>query len=367
MKKNNNKMVAIAMSGGIDSAVAAFLLQGKYQIFGLTMFSGSFGKSAIKNAKIICQRLKIPHYVVNLEKEFKREIIKPFAKEYANGRTPNPCIWCNEKIKFGLLLKKAEKLGANFLATGHYARITREISNFKFQISNKSQITNSKNRTIYKLLKAKDKAKDQSYFLYRLKQSQLKKIIFPLGDLTKEEVKKIAVKNKLLIKEQKESHEICFIPDNDYRKFLKNNLRRKTKKGVIKNLRGKIIGEHQGLPFYTVGQRKGLIKGQKRPFYVVKMDNGNNTLTVGGEKDLYQKEFTVGRINWLDGKEIKNKKKITVKIRYCHPDILVDFLKWQQNGKLDVKLKKPQKAVTPGQSAVFYNKDEVLGGGVIEK
>ena len=360
-------MVAIAMSGGIDSAVAAFLLQGKYQIFGLTMFLGSFGKSAIKNAKIICQRLKIPHYVVNLEKEFKREIIKPFTKEYANGRTPNPCIWCNEKIKFGLLLKKAEKLGANFLATGHYARITREISNFKFQISNKSQITNSKNRTIYKLLKAKDKAKDQSYFLYRLKQSQLKKIIFPLGDLTKEEVKKIAVKNKLLIKEQKESHEICFIPDNDYRKFLKNNLRRKTKKGVIKNLRGKIIGEHQGLPFYTVGQRKGLIRGQKRPFYVVKMDNGNNTLTVGGEKDLYQKEFTVGRINWLDGKEIKNKKKITVKIRYCHPDILVDFLKWQQNGKLDVKLKKPQKAVTPGQSAVFYNKDEVLGGGVIEK
>lgn len=366
MVKIKREKVAVAMSGGIDSSVAAFLLQKKYQVFGITMLLGPFGRQTAKNAKSICQKLKIPHYIVNLEKEFKKEIIQPFCREYANGITPNPCVWCNEKIKFGILLKKAKELGAKYLATGHYARLRREIPNSKFQISNKFKIINSKNQTIYKLLKAKDKSRDQSYFLYRLKQNQLRKVIFPLGDLTKDEVKKIAVKNRLMIRKQKESREICFIPDNNYRQFLKRSLQKKIKRGPIKDLKNRIVGEHQGLPFYTIGQRRGLIRGQKNPVYVIKVDRKSNTLIVGQKKDLYQKRVILKDINWLTGKKLNKGEEVMVKIRYRHPAVLARILRQIKSSRgLEMEFKKPQRAVTPGQSAVFYSDDEILGGGII--
>jgi len=348
-RKKNKKKVAVAMSGGVDSSVAAFLLRKKYDIFGLTMYPGPFGKTAVKNARIICRKLKIHHYVVNLEKEFKKEIIRPFCREYLKGKTPNPCIWCNNKIKFGLLLSQAKKLGADYLATGHYARL---------------RFRRTKSETICRLLKSKDKTRDQSYFLYRLRQSQLKKIIFPLGDLTKNKVKEIAMENNLIINNQKESREICFIPNNDYRCFLRDNLRKGIKKGLIEDGRGVVIGEHQGLPFYTIGQRKGLLNGERKPVYVTKIDYKNNTLIVGRKNDLYRKEFTIENVNWLHKGKTENSKEIKIKIRYRHPAASVEFFR-QRRGRLDIKLKRPQRAVTPGQSAVFYQRDQVLGGGII--
>jgi len=365
-KNKESSIVAVAMSGGVDSSVAAFLLLKKYQVFGLTMLLGDFERQAVRDAKIICRRLRIPHYTVNLKNEFKKRIIQPFCREYLNGKTPNPCVWCNEKIKFGLLLKRARKLGADYLATGHYARVTREFSIPNSQFSK------------FVLKKAKDETRDQSYFLYRLKQNQLKRIIFPLGDLTKNEVKRIAAKNNLAIKGQKESREICFIPDNDYRNFLRKFFKKSAvkdsrlcdfcgiKNGPIKDLQSCILGEHRGLPFYTVGQRKGLLSGLNRPFYVIKIDKKNNALIVGREKDLYKKYFSIKDINWLNREKIKKDGKITVKIRYQHPDVLVKFSERILSAKeLKAEFKRAQRAVTPGQSAVFYAGEEVLGGGII--
>ena len=343
------------MSGGIDSSVAAFLLQKKHQVFGITMYLGFFHKQAVSRAKTICQRLKIPHHVINLEKEFQKEIINPFIKEYCQARTPNPCILCNQRIKFGHLLKAAQGLGADYLATGHYARIQR---------------TNNQ----YILKKAKYKNRDQSYFLYRLSQKQLKKIIFPLGNMSKVQIRKISLQNNLYFKDQKESREICFIPDNDYRRFLKNNSTLCCRKGYFKDLKGNVLGEHQGSAFYTIGQRKGLISGSKSPLYVVQMNAKENTIILGHEKSLYQKQLIVKNITWIDKQfpiEIKNgsikAKDITIKIRYRHKPakiskIILDEVRLHQ---VKIEFKKAQRAITPGQSIVVYRNEEVLGGGII--
>ena len=345
------------MSGGIDSSVAAFLLQKKYQIFGITMFLGSFHKQAVSRAKTICQRLKIPHHVIDLEKTFQKEIINPFVKEYYQSRTPNPCVWCNKRIKFGHLLEAAQELGADYLATGHYARLRREIRNPKSQILNM----------------AKYKNRDQSYFLYRLSQKQLKKILFPLGNMSKTQVEKIATENNLCFKNQKESREICFIPDNDYRKFLQNNHYRH-KEGIIKDLKGNILGKHKGLPFYTIGQRKGLISGSKFPLYVIQINAKENTIILGPGKYLCQKQLIAGNITWTNNQfpiEIKKglikAEDMTVKIRYRHKPakiskIILDEVRPHQ---VKIEFKKAQRAITPGQSVVIYRNEQVLGGGII--
>jgi len=352
---SNKKRVAVAMSGGIDSSVAAFLLQKKYQVFGITMFLGSFHKQAVERAKTICNRLKISHHVIDLEQEFQKEIINPFVSEYCQARTPNPCILCNQRIKFGHLLKVAQDLGADYLATGHYARI-REINNQ------------------YILKKAKYKKRNQSYFLYRLSQAQLKKIIFPLGNMSKAQVEKIALQNNLYFQNQKESREICFIPDNDYRKFLENNSFSCYKQGPIKDLKGNVLGKHNGLPFYTIGQRKGLVSGSKSPLYVVKIDKKENTIVLGPEKSLYKKQLVAKNIIWSNNQlpaEIKNglikNKDITVKIRYRHKPaqiskIILDEVRPHQ---VKIEFKKAQRAITPGQSMVIYKGEQVLGGGII--
>jgi len=356
MRKNN---VAVAMSGGIDSSVVAFLLQKKHQVFGITMYLGSFHKQAVSRAKTICQRLKISHYVINLEKEFQKEIINPFISEYYHSRTPNPCILCNQKIKFGHLLEAAQELGADYLATGHYARLRREIRNPKSEILNM----------------AKYKNRDQSYFLYRLSQKQLKKIIFPLGNMSKKQVQKIAQQNNLYFKNQKESREICFIPDNDYRKFLENDSLSRYKEGLIKDLKGDVLGQHKGLSFYTIGQRKGLVSGSKSPLYVVQIDKKKNTIVLGPEKSLYQKQLIVKNITWIDKQfliEIKNgsikAKDITVKIRYRHKPAKISKIILDEvgHGQVKIEFKKAQRAITPGQSVVIYKGEQVLGGGIIK-
>lgn len=344
MNKKNNKKVAIAMSGGIDSSVAAFLLkEKKYQVFALTMNLGPFSKELIKQSKKISTKLNIKHYFIDLEKEFKDKIINPFCLKYSQGKTPNPCIWCNKMIKFDVLLKKAQQLGADYLATGHYSQI-KTINNQQY------------------LLRAKDKTRDQSYFLYRLSSKQLENIIFPLARIKKKKVKKIAQKKGLDLG-KKESREICFV-QNDYQDFIKNNCSLDFSPGLIKNKKGEILGKHQGLPFYTIGQRKGLIRGQKNPVYVIKIDKQTNCLVVGEEKDLFKKELIAKNISWVN-KEPDFPLRAKAKIRYRHNPAQAIITKTSKE-ELKVEFKKAQRAITPGQSIVFYQKNIVLGGGIIK-
>jgi len=352
------------MSGGIDSSVAAFLLQKKYQVFGITMYLGFFHKQAVERAKIICQRLKISHHVIDLQKEFQKEIINPFIKEYCQSRTPNPCVLCNQKIKFGRLLKVAQDLDADYLATGHYACLRQETLNSKSLPAGRQDEI---------LKKAKYKNRDQSYFLYRLSQKQLEKIIFPLGNMSKTQVEKIAIQNNLYFKNQKESREICFIPDNNYRRFLENNCSC-CKEGIIKDLKGNALGKHKGLPFYTIGQRKGLISGSESPLYVIQINKSKNTIILGPEKSLYKKQLVAKNITWTNNqfpREIKNglikAKDITVKIRHRHQPAKISKIILMQVRPAQVKIefKKAQRAITPGQSMVIYKEEQVLGGGII--
>jgi len=364
------KKVVVAMSGGVDSSVAAALLKrAGFNLIGVFMkfwrdagFSENrcCSSEAEKRARKVAKILKIPFYVFNFEKEFKKRIVNCFLKEYKKGKTPNPCVVCNKEIKFGLLLEKALALDADFVATGHYTRLRRE-----FPIS-KSQFPN------IKLLKGKDKEKDQSYFLWKLNQNQLNRILFPIGDYTRSEVEKLAKKFRLPVLSAKKSVEICFIKStvND---FLKKHL--KEKPGKIITREGKIIGKHQGLWFYTIGQRKG-IKLPSGPYYVIAKDFKKNLLMVSkNEKDLAKKELTAQNVNWIHpvkcrgaaiSRDPKLFNRVKAKIRYRHgaASAIVYKLK-TKNYKLTFS--KPQRAITPGQSVVFYKGDELLGGGTIER
>lgn len=350
--------VICAMSGGVDSSVAAALLKeaGDFEVIGVFMkfWSGSSKNSSLKTwnrccsleaekrARLIASKLGIPFYVLRLEKEFKKKIVDYFLKEYKAGRTPNPCVICNKEIKFGLLLKKALALDTNFIATGHYACLKG-------------------GRQGIKLIKSKDRNKDQSYFLWKLNQKQLNYILFPVGGYTKTEVKKMAVKFKLPVFNVPESQEVCFVKTttND---FLKQHL--KTKPGKIIDNKGKVIGKHEGLWFYTIGQRKR-IRLPGGPFYVLDKDLKKNVLIVTkNEKDIYKKELVFKDVNWISGTPLNLPIKVKVKIRYRHRSCegVVSRIK---GARYRVWFKKPQRAVTPGQSAVFYKNTEVLGGGVI--
>jgi len=360
--KNSAKKprVVVAMSGGVDSSVAAALLkEAGFEVIGVFMKfwtpRQARGKQnrienkccsaqAQADARQVAAKLKIPFYTVNAEKEFKKRVVDYFIKEYTAGRTPNPCVECNHYIKFGLLLDKAKAFGADFLATGHYAKISQ----------------NSKGKR-QKLLIAKDQNKDQSYFLYTLTQDKLKKIIFPIGDYTKPEVRKMAKKFKLPVFEKRDSQEICFI-NTDLYGFLKPRI--KAENGLIITVSGKKVGEHKGLAYYTIGQRKGLNVGGTGPYYVVKKDFKNNALIVAGsdkDKLLYRKEMIVGNVNWINNPPAGGQCR--VKIRYLTQAVSA-IVKKRKNGYL-ITFNQPQKAVTSGQAAVFYLKDELLGGGTI--
>ncbi len=347
--------VVVAMSGGVDSSVAAALLQKQgYEVIGMTMCFGltdatrrrplCCGIQGIEDARRVSHKLGIRHYVVNLQKDLEKYVIKDFCQQYLKGRTPNPCVRCNQYLKFGVLLKKARLLGAAYLATGHYARILKTHS--------------------YLLKKAKDGLKDQSYFLYRLSQNQLKHTLFPLGNYTKAEVRNLAQKFGLSVADKLASQEICFLAGADYRGFLKTRLGGKIKPGPVVDKRGNVLGQHRGIAFYTIGQREGLRIAKGYPLYIIQIDHNNNRIMVGAKAEAYNKEFWVKEAHFIS-KCPKKKVAVKARIRYNHKEAFAEIIPRQN--KIKVCFSKPQFAVTPGQSAVFYDKDIVLGGGIIDR
>jgi len=361
MKKDKKKVI-LGMSAGVDSTVAAFLLQKQgFEVVGVFMHfwkEESLDKTAenkccslesYQELKKICQQLKIKLVTVNVAREFRKEIVGYFLKEYENGRTPNPCVVCNREIKFKFLLQKMLEIKADYLATGHYALI--------------------KNKNgLYKLFEAKDKEKDQTYFLYNLNQKQLAKILFPVGGYKKSEIRQLAKKFNLSVHSKKESQDICFVA-KDVNSFLQKYL--KLKKGKIVNQEGKVVGEHLGLPLYTFGQRKGINIGGDGPYYVSGKDFQKNILQVTNCKDdraLLSHGVELEKANWISGLAPKIPMKVRLRTRYRNP--LVSAIIESHNVKrktLNVSFDRPQKNIAPGQSVVFYGKGgEVFGGGVIK-
>ncbi len=355
------KKVFVAMSGGVDSSVAAALLKEKgYEVIGVTMcFSGLKDSSQIEgrrkpsccsissidDARRVAHKLGIKHYVLNMQKYLEEYVIKDFCMQYLSGRTPNPCIICNQHVKFGALLEKVFSLGGDFLATGHYARIVKE-------------------KGFYWIKKSRDLKKDQSYFLYRLGQKELKSVLFPVGNYTKDEIRGLARRFSLPVAEKKDSQEICFLPQDDYRKFLKSTLGDKIKPGFIKDKNGKIIGKHKGIAYYTIGQREGLGIAMGYPAYIAKIDKRSNTLVLGGKEDVLARNFTVSEARFTAG-PLKKKIALKVKIRYNHKETKAEV--FPSADKISVKFRKPQFAVTPGQAAVFYSEGKIIGGGTINE
>lgn len=346
-----NKKVMVAMSGGVDSSVAALMLTNEgYDVSGVTMCLGiaaadgskCCGATAIDDAKRVCDRLKIPHYVFDYALELEDKVIAKFISEYRKGRTPNPCVECNRYLKFGSLLKKAKVLGFDFLATGHYASIER-------------------NENGYCLKRPKDRKKDQTYFLYAVPYEGLGNILFPLASLTKEEVREVAKKALLPVAEKQESQDICFVTQKNYQEFLLER-GQEFKPGAIVDMQGKILGRHRGIIFHTIGQRGGLGISHPTPLYVVSIDPVKNRIVVGDKKDLMGKGLMASDINML----VKTlPAQVYAKIRYLKKGALCEVK--AEDNKLKVIFAEEQEAITPGQSVVFYENDRVLGGGVIEE
>ncbi len=358
-----NQNVLMAMSGGIDSSVAAMLLLKKgYHLFGVTFRlwdyitkgclekqTGCCSVESIYEAKELADKLGFSHQILDARDIFKKTVINNFINEYLSGRTPNPCVVCNTYIKWGVIQDLADKLNCQYIATGHYANV------------------NYKNDR-YFISKGADENKDQSYFLWNLTQENLKRTLFPLGNLKKEEVKEIADKlGYKSIAQKKESQEICFIPDDDYRRFLKenvDNIDEIVKSGNFITIKGKILGKHKGYPFYTIGQRKGLEIAVGYPLYVLKIDANTNTITLGEKEELEQSEMHVTDLIINKYDNITDNLKVETKIRYRSKSVS-GTLKLLDNKKISVKFDKPVSAVTPGQSAVFYEGYDLVGGGII--
>jgi len=333
------------MSGGVDSALAAALLkEADYEVSGihLQLWAGHTPKSTISNLEHTCQLLDIPLHKLDLESEFRKLVVDPFCHEYSSGRTPNPCITCNRRIKFGLLLDRALQMGADYLASGHYARIERSPNG-------------------YHLLKAVDLSKDQSYFLYILGQKELQYLLMPLGSLRKAEVRKLADKMDLSANSQYESQDICFIPDNDYRSFVASYI--PLKPGEIVDMAGNVMGKHSGLAQYTVGQRQGLGIASNKRLYVIKLDASTNRLIVGTEDQLLSDTLLADSLTWISGEAPEQLINTTAKVRYRSPEVAAQLHLNASTAR--VQFSQPQRAITPGQSVVFYQGDTVLGGGII--
>ncbi len=362
---SKKKKVAVAMSGGVDSSVAALLLkQDGYDVVGITMrlwvdpqaeerssieMRGCCSLEAVNDARRVADALDIPHYMLNMKEPFYKNIVGNFTTAYLQGKTPNPCIECNRSLKFSLLLEKVRALGFDLLATGHYCRIDYNGTTGR-----------------YRLLKGRDEQKDQSYMLYMLGQKELPYLLFPLGGMTKQEIRGIAKANKLRVADKRESQEICFIPDNDYRAFIERESPQSLQPGDIVSTTGHKLGRHRGIAFYTVGQRKGLGLVSVNPVYVVKIDAERNLVIVGEEKDTFSRGLIAGKLSFVSGIMPEAKIEVQVKVRYRAPAVPA-ILFPPEGDRVRLYFKQAQKAIAPGQSAVFYCNDEVIGGGIIEE
>jgi tRNA-specific 2-thiouridylase len=349
------------MSGGVDSsAAAALLLEQGYDVVGITLKlwpqdcvsraeDKCCGPQAVMDARSVSHKLSIPYYLVDEAEDFQKQVINYFAEEYKAGRTPNPCVMCNEKLKFGTLISRARQLGAEYVAIGHFARVEQNRETGR-----------------HLLKKGKDPKKDQSYFLFSLKQEQLARSLFPLGELTKNDTREIARESHLKTADKEESMEICFVPDKDYGKFLQQAKLVQKHKGEIVDVHGHVLGQHDGIEFYTIGQRKGLGISSPKPLYVIELDAANNRVIVGDESQLDRDEFEVERCNWIAFEQPPDKIEATIKIRYNHPGARGTIMP-RSDGSARIKLDEPQRAITPGQACVFYDDDLVLGGGWIRR
>ncbi len=344
------------MSGGVDSSVAALLLDERgYRVIGgmMSLWAEEGGPAnrccspqAVEGARQVCDVLGVPFHLFDLEAEFKREVVDRFVAEYARGRTPNPCLACNRQIKFGLLLERAQELGADYLATGHYARVRR---------------LNGE----YQLLRGADRGKDQSYVLYMLGQEELKRLLLPLGEYTKEQVRAMARDRRLAVSDREESQEICFTM-GDYRRFLATQPGVVFAPGAILDEEGTVLGQHNGLPAYTIGQREGLGIAAPRPLYVLEMDVQKNALVVGPRERLGRTELTARGVTFVSGEPPSTPAEIAAQIRY-RAAAAEATLTYLGGGEATVRFVEPQAAITPGQGVVFYDQEMVVGGGIIEE
>ena len=351
--------VMVAMSGGVDSSVAALLLkEAGYDVVGITMrlwtpevgdmpglSAGCCSVEDVDDARRVCQILGVPHYFLNFEREFKKHVVDYFVAEYARGRTPHPCLACNDKVKFRHLLRRATSLGADYLATGHHARIRG-------------------NGGLSSLLRGVDQTKDQSYVLFTLTQRELARLLLPIGEHSKHRIREVASRAGLPVADKPDSQEICFIPDGDYRRFLGG--RSEPGPGEFVDAGGTVLGEHTGIQFFTIGQRRGLgLNGNTgRPMYVTRIDPKTNRVVLGPEEELCAHALWASHVNFTSGQAPEVPVEVTAQIRYNAPEARAILV--AHGDRAQVRFSQPQRAVAPGQAVVFYRGDEVLGGGIIE-
>lgn len=358
----SNRRVVVAMSGGVDSSVAAALLvQAGYECIGVTMQlwsenlpkgrteSGCCSLSAVEDARRVATKLGIPYYVLNFAHDFSDGVIKRFMEDYLRGRTPNPCIVCNELVKFGTLLEKAKELDAAFVATGHYARVGFDAD-----------------RDRYVVRRGIDPAKDQSYTMHGLTQEQLRHMLTPVGDYTKEQIRAIASELGLVTAAKPDSQEICFVPDGDYKEFMRLMAPESENPGPIVNTRGEVLGMHRGIAFYTIGQRKGLGIAAGTPLYVIEIDADANTIVVGGPDEVRGGGLIADSVNWVALEGLHAPRHVECQIRY-HAPAVPAMIYPQEDGRVITRFFEPQRAITPGQRVVWYEGDLLLGGGVIDR
>lgn len=337
----------VGMSGGVDSSAAALILKTQgFEVSGVTLkLCGEDKPKDLSDAKAVCEKLEIEHFTLDLKKEFSEFVISDFISQYKNGNTPNPCLVCNKYIKFGKMLDYAGELGCQKIATGHYARVEKCDGR-------------------YILLRAADKSKDQSYVLYSLTQHQLSHLELPLGDLSKPEIRQMAEKAGLISADRPDSQDICFVPDGDYAAFIEKTDGFVSQKGEYVDLDGNILGEHQGVIHYTIGQRKGLGIALGKPQFVINKFAETNRVVLGDEEHLFKSVVTVTDVNFIPFDTLTEEKRVTAKLRYHHIEQPA-IIKPLEDGRVQIIFDEPQRAPSPGQAAVFYNGDTVVGGGII--